>query len=191
VHPQLAAIVADLESAANRVRGLHSSLSGDAWSHHPAPGRWSPADCVTHLNLMSEALLPLLRTSLQRADARRELPPRRYHRDALGWLVWQIVGPSGRVKTTTVAAFEPIAAHPVDSVVSQFAGFQTALIACVREADGLPLERVKVPSPIDGRIKVNLYSALTLVPRHQHRHLRQAELAAAQLHAMRVPAVAV
>jgi hypothetical protein len=96
----------------------------------------------------------------------------------MGWLVWHIVAPSGGVKTTTVVAFEPTSTSPVDSVVNGFMGLQTALIACVREANGLPLDRIKVQSPFDARIKVNLYSALALVPRHQHRHLRQAERAA-------------
>jgi hypothetical protein len=178
VHPQLAAVVADLEAAAERVRRLHGTLSFDAWSDRPGPGRWSPAECITHLNLTSATLLPLLRDALRVACERREPAPRRYRRDAAGWLVWQIVAPSGGVKTTTIAALEPREASPIDSVVSQFGDFQTALVACVRGADGLPLDRVKVQSPFDTRITVNLYSALTLVPRHQHRHLHQAVRAA-------------
>ena len=108
----------------------------------------------------------------------------------MGWLVSQIVAPSGGMKTTTVVAFEPMTSFPVESVVSQFTGFQTTLIACVHQADGLPLDRIKVQSPFDTRIKVNLYSALTLVPRHQHRHLHQAERAA-QVCAPRAHAVPV
>jgi hypothetical protein len=178
VHRQLALVVADLESAAGRVHRLHSEIPSHTWSDRPAPGRWSPAECLAHLNLTSCALLPALRAALQEADNRREPAPRRYRRDAMGWLVWQIVAPSGGMKTRTVAAFEPATAHPVDMVVSQFASLQRDLIACVRDADGLPLDRIKVQSPLDGRVKVNLYSALTLVPRHQHRHLHQAEAAA-------------
>ena len=51
------------------------------------------------------------------------------------------------------------------------------MIAGVRQADGLPIDDVKIVSPFDDRVKYNLYAALTLVPRHQHRHLLQAERA--------------
>ena len=81
-------------------------------------------------------------------------------------------------------------ASPVDRVVSDFTRLQSAFVACVHAADGLPLDRVTVQSPFDTRIAVNLYSALALVPRHQHRHLHQAEQAAA-CYAPRASAVTV
>jgi len=44
-----------------------------------------------------------------------------------------------------------------------------------READGLPVDRIRIASPFDARLKYSLYAALTILPRHQHRHLWQAE----------------
>jgi hypothetical protein len=44
-----------------------------------------------------------------------------------------------------------------------------------RDVDGLPVDRIKITSPFDARLKYNLYAALTILPRHQHRHLWQAE----------------
>lgn len=145
---------------------------------------------MAHLNLTSAALLPRLQSALQGTDGRRGTPTRPYRRDAIGWLIWRIVSPSGGVKTNTVAAYAPVTSHRIDDVVSRFVSLQAALVECVREAEGLPLERIKVPSLIDDRLTVNLYSALTLVPRHQHRHLHQAEQAA-RLCAQGVPAAAV
>ncbi len=63
-------------------------------------------------------------------------------------------------------------------VVAEFSQLQSEIIACVRAADGLPIDRVTVRSPFDGRVKCNLYAALTLIPRHQQRHALQAERAA-------------
>jgi len=182
MHAQLAAVVADLETASARVRRLQAWLPSSGWSARPAPGRWSAAECVAHLNLTSGALLPLLHTALRHARHRDRPAPSRYRRGAMGWLVSQIIAPSGGVKTATIAAFEPSAVQPIDAVVGEFARFQAEIITCVHDADGLPLERVRVRSPFDGRVSVNLYAALTLVPRHQHRHLHQAEQAA-QAHA--------
>jgi len=181
VHPQLALVVADLESAMEQVRRLDASLPYHAWNARPSPGRWSAAECIAHLNLTSEALLPLVRNALR--EARERVEPtgsraRRYRRNVLGWLAWKIVAPAGGLKTKAIAAIVPTPAPPVEHLVRDFIRLQTDIIACVREADGLPLEDVKVRSPFHGHMTYNLYAALTLVPRHQHRHVLQAEQAA-------------
>jgi hypothetical protein len=54
-------------------------------------------------------------------------------------------------------------------------------MACVEAADGLPLGSVRITSPFDPRLRYNLYSCLTILPRHQHRHLWQAEQALERL----------
>ena len=62
--------------------------------------------------------------------------------------------------------------------MAEFSRLQSEIIACVRAADGLPIDHVTVRSPFDARVTYNLYSALTLIPRHQERHALQAERAA-------------
>ena len=62
--------------------------------------------------------------------------------------------------------------------MAEFSRLQAEIIACVRAADGLPIDRVTLRSPFDERVKCNLYSALTLIPRHQQRHALQAERSA-------------
>ena len=41
--------------------------------------------------------------------------------------------------------------------------------------DGRPIELVKIHYPIEPRQRNNLYACLTILPRHQERHIRQAE----------------
>jgi len=178
VHPQLAAVVSDLESASARLRQLDASLTDLAWCMRPSPGRWSAAECVAHLNLTSHALLPLFRKAIADARALRTTAPRRYRRNVLGWLASKIVAPGGGLKTRTLPAFVPTPVPPVADLINDFNRLQAEIVACVREADGLPLERVTVRSPFHGRMVYNVYAAFTLVPRHQHRHLLQAEQAA-------------
>jgi len=42
-------------------------------------------------------------------------------------------------------------------------------------AEGRPLEDMRMVSPFDAKVKYNAYSCLVLLPRHQRRHLWQAE----------------
>jgi len=178
VDAQLSAVVQDLQAVEQRLRQLYDWLPRDAWSQPPAAGRWSPSECVAHLNLTSRAMLPLLQDGLR--EARRSLigPPLRYRRDIVGWLIWKLIAPANGLRTRTIRAFVPSGDESPDTVVAEFSQLQSEIIACVRAADGLPIDCVTVRSPFDGRVKCNLYAALTLIPRHQQRHALQAERAA-------------
>lgn len=175
---QLSAVVQDLQTVEQRLRQLHNWLPREAWSQPPTPGRWSPVECVAHLNLTSRAMLPLLRDALSKATRSPIGPPLRYRRDIRGWLIWKLIAPANGLRTRTIRAFVPSGDESPDTVMAEFSRLQSEIIACVRAADGLPIDCVMVRSPFDGRVKCNLYAALTLIPRHQQRHALQAERAA-------------
>ncbi len=178
---QLARIQAELESARLRLRDLARGVPFSLWSMRPDPKRWSIADCVEHLNRTSAAFLPLLRAGLEPADGDRR-PDRRYRRDPMGWLLSVLLPPPvrlARVKTT--APFEPTGQEDPGELVRTFERLQDEQIACVRAADGLPLNDIRIQSPFDARAHYNAYSCLVILPRHQHRHLWQAERVAEAL----------
>ena len=177
LHSQLDAIVREFESAFERLERLRRGLPPEAWSRRPAPGQWSPGECVAHLNLTSAAFLPLLRGGLDQARRTRHTPGARYRRDMVGWLLWRMVSAPGRYKTKTTAPFVPSGHRPADELVAEFERYQAAQIALTREADGLAIDRVKVVSPFNPRIRYTIFSALSILARHQHRHLWQAEQA--------------
>ena len=81
-----------------------------------------------------------------------------------------------RVKTTP--DFVPKIVTPRVETVAEFDRLQAELVAITRRADGLPLGEMKIISPFGGKISYNFYSALRILPRHQERHLGQAEEAA-------------
>lgn len=178
MHQQLQAIVDDLEAAQRRLHALNAWMPPSAWAQRPEPVRWSPAECVAHLNLSSEALLPLLHDGLRRARRCEVGTVPRYRRDLLGWVMGKVVSPAGRFRTTTPQTFEPGLRAQATGLLSDFERLQRDVAACVRAADGLGVDEVRIASPFDPRLTYNLYAALTLVPRHQHRHLLQAERAA-------------
>lgn len=123
-------------------------------------------------------MLPLLHDGLRAASSSPIGPPSRYRRDIVGWLIWTLIAPTNRLRTRTLRAFVPSGDESPDTVIAEFSRLQSDVIACVRAADGLPIDRVTVHSPFDRRVTCNLYAALTLIPRHQERHALQAERAA-------------
>jgi hypothetical protein len=180
VDRQLQAVIDELESARLRLHALWSSVSRDAWHVRPGVARWSAGECVAHLNLASEAILPLLLTAVAQAGARLPGATPVYRRDLLGWLIAKVVAPSSPLKMRSAAAFVPTADQSAEVALAEFDRLQDALVACVRAAEGLAIDRVTVVSPFHDCLHYNLYSAFTLVARHQHRHLRQAEHAAVE-----------
>ena len=84
---QLGGIVDSLKAAQSRLRALTDKLSDSAWSAKPGPDRWSPAECVEHLNLTSRAYLPLLHDAVGKARKMRGAPTTHYRRDLLGWFM--------------------------------------------------------------------------------------------------------
>jgi len=178
VQRQLATAVERFLEAQRRAHRLAAAVPAEKWSVRSVPGSWSVAECVAHLNLTSRAYLPLLRDALERARTLGATmpPPTRYRRDPVGWFLWRTSGPVKRVgRVQTTAPFVPTGDLPRDVVLDEFERLQDEQVACVREADGLPLDRVRVVSPFDARVRYNLYACLTILPRHQHRHLFQGE----------------
>jgi hypothetical protein len=175
LHRQLEAIRAEFISAQDRLHHLMQSISEIAWNRRPQPGRWSISECVAHLNLTAEAYLPLLHSALESARRGGGRAPKRYRRDPVGWLLWRTAGPPVLYRTRTRARFIPSSTLPLAQVLGEFDRLQAAQIDCVLQADGLDLGRYWITSPFNPRVRYNVYSCLTILPRHQHRHLWQAE----------------
>lgn len=179
MNPQLRELVDELLRASSGFASLATEAPEDDWHRRPAEGSWSAAECLAHLNLTSEGYLPVLRRGIDEARAMDAPAPRRYRRDLVGWLLWRTMGPPARMRFATSPTFVPTADAPLSELLQRFEALQSEAAACIRDADGLPISRARVQSPFDPRVRYNLFSALSILPRHQLRHLWQAERALA------------
>lgn len=178
---QLATIVAQYEDMQARLHQIVEATPAERWSVRADPARWSVAECVAHLNLTSRAFVSLIRAALEEGRRRDAPPQMTYRQDFFGWLIALMSGPLfgvggfrfGRVKTT--AAFVPGGDLDRATIVREFDQLQTEQIGLTRNAAGLPLSDLYITSPFDARVRYNVYSALVILPRHQSRHLDQAE----------------
>jgi len=89
--------------------------------------------------------------------------------------LWATMGPPVRFRIKTIARFLPSSVAAPELLVQEFDRLQAAQLDCLAQADGLPLSQVRVTSPFNARVRYNLYACFTILPRHQHRHLWQAE----------------
>lgn len=179
---QLVALVKGFESAQLRLEKLAESIPEAAWEERTEQRKWSVAECVAHLNLTSEAYIPRIHVALREAGAMKKTRNTEFKRDLAGWFFGMMVGPLpmlgtvriGKVKTAP--DFVPTGKHPKAQTLATFKRDQDQLIALIKEADGLPIDDVKIRSPFGEKISYNCYSALVILDRHEHRHLDQATL---------------
>ena len=179
MHPQLQQILDDYGAASRRLDALAARVPAGAWFVRPGPDRWSPGECVAHLNLTSTKFFPVIRDALARS---RPLPPgqadRRLRRDPLGWFLWRIMPPPvRRMRVKAKPAFTPAAGGDPAALLAEFARLQEEMLGLVRAADGLAIDKTMLVSAIDNRARYNLFACLGILARHQHRHLWQAERA--------------
>lgn len=174
MHPQLAAVTDEFAAASTHLHELAARIPPDQWTRRPDPTKWSAAECVEHLNLTSRAFIPLLERAIDEARRLGAPAPARYRRDPMGWLLWKTMPPPVRLRMPTAASFVPGADRPPAELLAEFDRLQEEQVRLTRAADGLPIHRIKVPSPFAPGTSYNAFSALTILPRHQERHIWQA-----------------
>ena len=101
---QLVDLICEFEEVTARGQRLAARLSDAAFIRPPAPHRWSPAECLTHLTITNAAYFPLLRGGLEEAK-KYEPFTGRYRRDLTGFLLSRGLEPSSRRKSKTPTRF--------------------------------------------------------------------------------------
>jgi hypothetical protein len=173
---QLAAIVRELDEARDRAHRTADGLGPATWARRPPGGGWSVSECLQHLNLTSGAFLGRLQQGVAEARAKGlAATGGPYRLDVVGWLLCRLLEPPYRLRVKTSAPFVPGGIAPASEVLASFDRWHDALVECVRSAEGLAVDRVRVSSPFSARVKYSVYSSLRLIPVHQRRHLWQAE----------------
>ena len=181
MHPQLQEIQDDFDRASRRLDALVRAVPHGTWFNRHSPAAWSPGECVAHLNLTATRFLPVIHEALDRAPRLPAGRTRRLRRDPIGWMLWRVMPPPVRLmRVKTTPSFVPLPDGDPTAMLAEFARLQNDQLGCVAAADGLAIDSVIITSPIDGRARYNLFSAFGILPRHQHRHLWQAEQALAR-----------
>jgi hypothetical protein len=175
VNTQLLKIEGELEDTQLRAHHLAATVTEQEWSVRPPSGGWSVAECVIHLNITARETLAVLRPTINegREDEIESDGP--YRLSMIGGLLVWLLEPPYRRRFKTAAPFQPDVIEPKPQVMEAFDHYHDEMSACLREADGLDLTKLRIVSPFDKRVKYNLYTAFRLLPTHERRHLWQAE----------------
>ena len=157
-----------------KARELCAGLSSEAFVWRPAPGAWSVAECLDHLNTANELYVRQIAVAID--VARREgvtgAGPFR-----MGWLERLFVAslePPVKLRVKAPAKFKPVPRSKPDEVVVQWERTHERAAELARAAEGLHLTKIRIASPAAAFLKFSLLAVFHIIPAHDRRHLWQA-----------------
>ena len=161
------------ERLAAEADALVAPLSEDQFIWRPAPGSWSVAECIDHLNVTARLFLPQLDEGIAEATRRGLYGEGPFAHDLIGRIFVRTMEPPARLRVKAPTSFQPV--HRSRSeIMAAFRAYQVQFVDRLRQASGLDLRRAKVHSPASTWIKMSLNSGFALMTAHERRHLWQA-----------------
>ena len=172
---ELQSLADAFEQCATQASELTQGLSPEQLLWRPSPGRWSIAECLSHLNETAELYQATLKASL--AKAKTKAGHQRIRHGFLGRLFLKSVAPNPETSRPLKAPkkFLPPAELDATQVVERFIELQREWIGRLEEADGHNLNRIKASSPAIKLIRLPIGTWLYVHRDHQQRHLAQAQ----------------
>ena len=165
---------AQFEAARRDASGLTAGLSDAQFNWRPAPGAWSIAECLAHLNVTGQFYLPRIDRRIREAREAGMLSEGPFRYGLLGRLMVRGAEPPAKLKFKAPKIFQPMSEHLVAVIVPAFMTLQDQLVERLRAARGVDLGRVKVTSPVSRLVKISLGQVFPFIAAHERRHLWQA-----------------
>jgi hypothetical protein len=164
----------EFERLASEADALVEPLTEDQFNWNPAPGSWSIAQCIDHLNATARVYLPRIDEGIAEAVRRGLYGHGPFSHDLVGrWFV-RIMEPPAGIKVKAPPVFQPPQRRSRSEIMAGFRAYQVQFVDRLRQASGLDLRRAKVHSPSSPWIKISLNSGFALMAAHERRHLWQA-----------------
>jgi hypothetical protein len=173
---QLRELEQQFRDLAAQVTCLVQAVSQEQLVARPKRFRWSIADCIAHLHLTScgylALLAPVLGNAGKAADA-ENADGAAYRMDLAGRFMKWSIEPPYRIRVRTTSDLLPQSFDP-QSLLKDFLQSQSDLIGMIHAAGGLPLEHIKIVSPLSRHMRYNAFSCFHILAAHQRRHIWQA-----------------
>ena len=156
-------------------------LSKDALNKKPSTDSWSAAECFQHLLFTNGGYLEHFNEVVgksQDADKIKTFSHSSMHpfkHTFWGKFIIYFVKPSTKMKSKTSKPFNPSFSKVEPDVVQKYLSHNDELITAISKLRNLDLKKLKMPSPINEKIKYNLGDAIKILVLHDQRHIQQAE----------------
>lgn len=151
-----------------------SSLTSNQLNWKTNPDSWSVGECLSHLVNSNKLYLNKFNSILnsQTTGKQKEFP---YKQTILGTMITKGVDPANVKTTKTFKVFFPNSSNIEQSILDDYVKTSKDLISFTEKMKHFDLKKRKFSSPVNFFIRLNLGDPLIFIPKHDERHLNQAE----------------
>jgi hypothetical protein len=172
--PELEAYRCQFVALKDDAKNLLSTVNNEQFNWRSQPGSWSIAECFDHLNVTGKLYGATIDEKISEASSHQWFSRGPFRHGWLGnWFV-RSIEPPVKLKVKAPSQFIPRAHQLVDVVANEFLWTQDQFINRLREANGIDLARIKIPSPVTHLLKLTLGQVFGLTTAHERRHIWQA-----------------
>jgi hypothetical protein len=144
----------------------------------PAPGKWSAAQCLQHLNFYGDHYLPAIEKAINKARSRGDKPSTTFTSGWLGAYFTRLMLPqqNGTLPSTMQAPKNAVP-DPTPDPVQMLATFitqQEKMLQLLEAAKRVNLNTNRVPISLSAFIRLKLGDTFGFVIAHNERHVLQA-----------------
>lgn len=154
-------------------------LPPEQLSVKPGPDKWSPAQCLEHLNFYGHHYLPAIEKAIKAAKGRNGIPVEVFKSGWLGQYFTQLMlpQPGGGLKSTMKAPKNAVpAAEPEPlATLAEFMEQQERMLQLLEAAQAVNLTTIRVPISLSPWIRLRLGDTFGFVVAHNERHVLQLE----------------
>lgn len=142
------------------------------WKQHR--DSWSVGECLSHLVTSNGLYLNKIENIINSlpTGSEKDFP---YKQSLMGKLITKGVDPSNVKKTKTFKVFFPSSSEIQKNIIDEYAKSSKKLIELCNNMLYLDLKKINLSSPVNKLIRLNLGDPLIIIPKHDERHLNQAE----------------
>jgi hypothetical protein len=168
--------VADFRSAKQYALAFQSSWPSEILLQRPSANSWAPIECYDHLVVVGHLYLTRIRAEYAQHRSDHSAEPPFHHRWYMTKII-QLMEPPYRFTMNTPRGFDPrpLSELQVEDVIQQYITLQDTWIDLLRQHREVPLDKLKISSPVSSLIRMNLSEAYAFVAAHQRRHMWQAD----------------
>jgi len=135
---------------------------------------WSVAECLSHLVNSNGLYIEKFRKIINSSSSTKE-NDFSYSQSFPGKFITKGVDPANQRKTKTFKPFFPDSSNIDKNILEKYIETSNELISLVEKMKHLDLRNIKLSSPVNILIRMNLGDPLIFIPKHDERHLNQAE----------------
>jgi hypothetical protein len=166
-------LISELTAADRRAVCVAQGLSLEQLNWKARPGTWSVGQCLEHLHLANDVVLPALSIALegQQRSVVHELTLSRFSR----WFIRTYIAPNpGGARARAPRKIEP--PKQVDpTVLEMYLGGNQRARHFLARASAYDVNRIRYKNPFIPLLRFTVGTGLEIVTQHHSRHLLQAE----------------